>query len=298
MDREDVERSVLDVLRNATATLAIHGIPSAQLDAEVLLAHCLKITREVMLFEKESRAGVSVPDQARRQFSDLIERRIKCEPVAYLVGHKEFWSLDLQVTPAVLIPRPETEHLVERVLKILPPAGSSSVRVIDVGTGSGAIAIALAHERDDLIVAGVDRSVAALRVARANAQRHHVAARCLFVQGDLLEAFDAGHGYGAVVSNPPYLRRAERSDLMPDVRDYEPQEALFDDDEGGLVHRLVVQASRVLCEGGWFVMEMADQRASQTLAILEGMPVWSDVGMDRDLAGLPRVARARRRAHL
>ncbi|MFQ5701697.1 MAG: peptide chain release factor N(5)-glutamine methyltransferase [Acidobacteriota bacterium] len=296
MGRERLGRTASAALKEARRRLSAAGIASARLDAEVLLAHCLRTTREALLVEVAARREILLDESARSEFLDLVGMRISREPVAYLVGHKEFWSLDMLVTPAVLIPRPETEHLVERALAILPPAGRGPLSVIDVGTGSGAIAVALAHERPDVIVAGVDLSAAALQVARANARRHGVEARVHLVQADLLAPFDPARRHDVVVSNPPYLRGNEEDVLMPDVRDYEPRMALFDDEDGGLIARLVDQASGVLRDDGWLLMEVATQRSEETLACLSRLPQWRDVGVEEDLAGLPRVVRARRRA--
>ena len=281
------------LLTVAVASLAARDIESPRLDAEVLLAHCLGVSRNALIVEVAAGRDRPVPSDAARRFQEMIARRERREPVAYLTGHKEFWSLDLEVTPDVLIPRPETEHVVERVLALLPPPGGDPVRVIDVGTGSGAIAIAIAHERPDARVIAADRSASALAVARRNALRHGVAPRMDLVLADLLEPVRGP--FHAVVSNPPYIRREEKADLMADVRDYEPEAALFDDEPGqGILARLISGAARVLAPGGSLVVEVADARSREALALVEDSGLWDETGVAPDLAGLKRILQARR----
>ncbi len=299
------------LLADASAFLAARGIDSPRLDAEVLLSHCLGVTRNALIVEVAAGRDRSVAPEVAGRFLELIARRERREPVAYLTGHKEFWSLDLEVTPDVLIPRPETEHVVERALALLPSpgrdarasrgeseagrgAGHGLVRVVDVGTGSGAIAIAIAHERPDATVLALDRSPAALMVARRNTIRHRVDGRVHFLIADLLESVRGP--VHAVVSNPPYILRSETDDLMPDVRDWEPEAALFDDEPGaGILVRLVAGAARVLAPGGSLVVEIAAARSEEALALLEASHLWDDAGVAPDLAGLKRVLQARRR---
>jgi len=282
------------LLTVAAASLTARGIESSRLDAEVLLAHCLGVSRNALIVEVAAGRDRPVPPDAARRFQELIARRERREPVAYLTRHKEFWSLDLEVTPDVLIPRPETEHVVERVLALLPPPGGDPVRVIDVGTGSGAIAIAIAHERPDARVLALDRSAAALSVGGRNAIRYGMQGRVSFILADLLEPVRGP--VAAVVSNPPYIKRSEADDIMPDVRDFEPEAALFDDEPGeGILARLVAGAARVLAPGGCLVVEIADARSAEALALLEDSGLWEETGVAPDLAGLKRILQARRR---
>jgi len=282
------------LLTSAAASLAAHGIESPRLDAEVLLAHCLGVSRNALVVEVAAGRDRALPPEVARRFLDLIARRERREPVAYLTGHKEFWSLDFEVTPDVLIPRPETEHVVERALAMLPPAGPAPVRVADVGTGSGAIAIALAHERRDVRVLALDRSAEALEVARRNARRHGVEGRVDFVRADLLEPVRGP--LHVVVANPPYIRRDEAEDLMPDVRDWEPGIALYDDEPEGILARLAAGAARVLIPGGSLVIEIADARSDDALAHLASTGLWRDAGVAPDHAGRRRILIARRSA--
>ena len=281
------------LLAAADASLSARGIESALLDAEVLLAHCLGVSRNELIVEAAAGRDRAVSPDTAARFWALVERRRHREPVAYLTGHREFWSLDFEVTPDVLIPRPETEHVVERALAMLPPPGPRPVRVVDVGTGSGAIAIAIAVERPDVRVVALDRSEKALAVARGNAILHGVADRVRFLVSDLLEA--VGGPVDSVVSNPPYILRAEADALMPDVRDWEPALALFDDVPGeGILGRLVDGAAKILAPGGCFVAEIADARGAAALALLEASGPWDDAAVTQDFAGLKRVLLARR----
>jgi release factor glutamine methyltransferase len=242
-------------LREAVARLAEAGVETPQLDAEVLLAHALGVAR-LDLFARDHDPPPG--------FDLLIERRARREPVAYIVGSKGFRNLDLVVDPRVLIPRPETEHLVEAALGL--PEGA---RVVDVGTGSGAVALALKDERPDLVVTGTDVSEAALEVASLNARRSGLEVR--FVQGDLL----AGVTADAVVSNPPYVD--PDYDAPPELA-YEPELALF----GNLAPRL---AAAALASGASFIaLEHGADQADAVAALFPG-----PVELIHDLAGHPRV---------
>ncbi len=286
------------LIRQAAAELAARGIDSARLDAEVILAHCLGLPRQDLLVAIAAGREPDVDPAAGARFEQLLRRRAAREPVAYLTGRREFWSLEFEVTPEVLIPRPETEHVVATALALLPRAPGEAVRFVDVGTGSGAIAVAILKERPDARGIGIDISEGALRVARRNAQRHAVADRLALVRGDLLAPVRSGTGGGtpvrAVVSNPPYISPQERDGLMPEVRDWEPPGALFDE-TGGLVPRLVREAARVLPPDGVFVMEVAEGRDEAVRGLLSADRLWDDVGAVEDYAGRVRVLHARRR---
>jgi release factor glutamine methyltransferase len=223
--------TVRDALDSALIALTAAGVDSPRLDAELLLADAMGVDRAVIV--SDPGRGLE-PEQARR-FQEHARRRVQREPVAYILGRKGFRTIDLLVDGRVLIPRPETEHLVEAALEL--PRGA---RVADVGTGSGAVALALKAERPDLHITATDASDAALQVARRNA--HDLGLDVELVQGDLLEPL-TGH-LDAVLSNPPYVAEPDRAGLAPDITRHEPHEALFAGDDGlDVIRRLAPQAA-------------------------------------------------------
>jgi release factor glutamine methyltransferase len=261
--------SVRDALDSAVIALGAAGCDSPRLDAELLLAHVLGVDRAALITDPER--GLE-PDEARA-FMDLAARRREREPVAYLLGSKGFRTIDLAVDARVLVPRPETEHVVEAALEL--PAGA---RVADVGTGSGAIALALKTERPDLEVVATELSPGALAVARANAARLGLDVELL--EGDLLDPV-AGP-LDAVVSNPPYVAAG---DVLPRDVGHEPREALFGGEDGlDVIRRLVVAARGV----PFLAMEVGAGQA-HAVAELVGAEGWPDVSTVRDLAGIERV---------
>jgi release factor glutamine methyltransferase len=263
--------TVREALDSAVIALTAAGCATPRLDAEVLLAHVLGADRAA-LFADPGRA--LTPEQARA-FMDAARRRREREPVAYITGWKGFRMLDLAVDRRVLIPRPETEHLVEAALGL--PAGT---RVVDVGTGSGAIALALKSERPDLEVLATDVSADALAVARANAER--LGLDVTFVEGDLLAGVEAD----AVVANPPYVGEGER--VMPEVARYEPGVAVFAADDGLAVIRRLVTAPVA-----FLALEMAGHQGDAVESLLRAAG-FGTVERVRDLAGIERVMVGRR----
>jgi len=220
-------------------------------------------------------------------YEDWLARRALHEPVQYIVGEQEFFGLKFRVTPDVLIPRPETEHLVEAALARTDR--ESAPRIADIGTGSGAIAVALAHALPQARITALDISTAALAVAQENAESHGVSDRIRFVESDLLAAV-AGEQFDVVVSNPPYV--AEGETLEPQVRDYEPASALFAGAEGLDVYkRLIPQAWAALRPGGWLLLEIGHGQRDASERLLTG---WGSVSFIADLQGIPRVACAQR----
>ena len=268
-----------------SATSKLHSLATARRDAEVLLMRVVGRDRAWIM----THADAGLTSEQLAQFEDWVARRARQEPVQYILGETEFYGLTLRVTPAVLIPRAETEHLVEAVLGAR--ATDTVVRICDVGTGSGAIAVALSHALPRAQVTAVDISAAALDVARENAERHGVAGRVRFVESDLLGAV-RGERFEVVVSNPPYV--AEGEVLEAQVREYEPREALYAGATGLEVYRrLIPEAWEVLVPGGWLVMEIGHGQREVLAALLTG---WDGVEFAADLQGIPRVAIAQRRA--
>lgn len=258
------------------------GISSARLDAEVLLAHALGVPRVMLYARFDQPLKAEELDRVR----GLVQRRARGEPVAHLVGEKEFWSLPFFVTKDVLIPRPDTEVLVEVALELV--RGVAEPRILDVGTGSGAIAIALARELSAAHVVAADRSPAAVGVAQRNVERHQVQDRVTVVEGDLLEEIQGT--FDLVVANLPYIRTGEMAGLMAEVRDFEPRDAL-DGGADGLdpIRRLIAAAPRVLPAGGWIALEAGHDQVQEVAGILE-REAYAEIGTRRDYAGHPRVA--------
>jgi release factor glutamine methyltransferase len=262
---------------------------TARRDAELLLMHAASLTRPGLiahpLRELDAREAAA--------FEAAVARRLRHEPIQYITGSQEFYGLELAVSPAVLIPRPETEHLVESVLELLPHDRPAAIA--DIGTGSGAIAIALAVNLPLATVTALDLSAEALDVARSNARRHRLEDRIRFVHSDLLEGLPPaereGH-FDAVVSNPPYVPQADAPTLHPQVREYEPASALFAGSHGLTVYeRLIPQALRALRPGGLLALEMGYGQREALASLLAG---WHDLRFVDDLQGVPRVALARR----
>jgi release factor glutamine methyltransferase len=259
----------------------------ARRDAETLLLHLLGKNRAWMLAHLDDELGYDCAEQ----YIALLERRFAGEPMQYIFGEAEFYRLPFHVTPDVLIPRPETEHVVEKMLKLA--TNFAAPRILDVGTGSGAIAVALAHELPEAVVTAIDLFAAALSVARENAQRNGVAERVRFLEGDLLEPV-AGEQFDMVVSNPPYVANADRESLAVEVRDYEPGQALFAGTDGLDVYgRLIPQAFAALAPGGYLVMEIGYGQEPPVGALL-GEAGFENVEFSADLQGIPRVACAQK----
>jgi len=268
--------TVSGILRSGALRLAGRAILSARLEAELLLAHVLGVKRLDLHAEGE-RELVAREIEA---FDALLDRRGRGEPVAYLTGKKEFYSLDLEVTPDVLVPRPETEMLVDRVLELRPR------RLLDVGTGSGCIAVACALNLEGCEVTATDVSGRALAVARRNALRHGVAVR--FLEGDLYAAVPEGERFDVIASNPPYVRRAEAAR----VATHEPLLALDGGPDGlSLLGRVIGGALRFLAPGGTLLCEIGEDQEVAALDLAAGRFASAEVA--RDLAGQPRVLEAR-----
>ena len=265
------------------------GIESSRLDAEVLMAEAAGVTREAIVT-----GSIDLSPAMLKKFEAMVARREKREPVAYIVGHKEFYSLDFEVSPAVLIPRPETEFAVTAALNSI--VGKANPRVLDIGTGSGAIALAIAVNAPTAQVTAADISADALEVASRNARRHGAEKRIKLRRTDCFDILDGGAALGTfdtIVSNPPYLDDAEITALEPDVRVFEPRVALGGG-VGGLriIRRIATGAGAHLEADGDLIMEMAMGHAGDVVSIVvhAGLRV---VDVINDFAGHPRVVRAR-----
>ena len=285
-------RQVAAVLRQAARRLISRGIESGPLDSEVLLGHVLGLTREQLIVA----AAVQLDDKELRVYAGLLSRRLERQPTAYITGNREFWSLDFHVTPDVLIPRPETEVLVEIALSLAMAARSAKpLRIMDLGTGSGAIAVALARELAGAEIFASDVFPAALAVAKDNAARNHVGGKIKFVLGDLFEAIPVEQPVDLVVSNPPYIRRSDIDTLEPEVSRWEPRGAL----DGGLdgldyYRRIAAQAFGYLAENGAVAVEIGAGMGVAVAQLFQDAAACAEVEIYKDYAGNDRVVVARK----
>ena len=285
--------SISAVLEATIARLASTASPRS--DAEELVSRLLGLRRSELQLRAEREP---TPEQCQR-LEDWIERRVHGEPVQYITGRAAFRSLDLAVDRRVLIPRPETEVLVEAVLEVLrrERARWPRPRVLDLGAGSGAVALAVASEWPDAAVTATDASEGALEVARANAESLGLAGRVRFLAGDWFDAVAADERFEVVVSNPPYVATGEWDLLPHDVRAHEPPTALFSGATGLEALREIVDlAPRHLVTGGLLALELAETRATEVAGWLDGAADWESARLLDDLAGRPRVVLARRQS--
>lgn len=285
------------LLEWTTDYLAKHGAESSRLDAEVLLAEALHCER----IELYTTFGEEPSDESKAAFRELVRRRAAGEPVAYLVGRKEFYSLSFDVFPAVLIPRPETEFLVIAALDaakaILETSGDAekSLTLCDVGTGSGAVAICLAKHLPNAYVTAVDKSPAALEVARGNAVKHNVEDRIEFIESDLVGAIPPETIFDIIASNPPYVSAAEYEALAPDVKKHEPKDALLAGPKGTeIIERLLAESATHLAPGSSLFIELSPMIHDAVVGMIEAAPEYTAGESVKDLARLPRVVHAKR----
>ena len=278
----------LELVRWTAGYFKDHGIESARIEAEILLAHTLG-TRRIDLYLNHDQP---LCDDELVRFKSTVRRRVGGEPVAYITGTREFWSLELAVNPSVLIPRPETECLVEAVLPFLDAHGGPPRRVLEMGTGSGAIVIALAHEHPEHCYTALDRSMDALLTARQNARTHRVADRIGWFCGDWDAALLPGReAFDLIVSNPPYIRSGDMLGLQPDVRDFEPALALDGSGDGLACIRLIVEsAHRHLRPGGLVALEMGYDQKRDVESIVGQTGHYESLRIVTDYSGHDRVA--------
>ncbi len=303
----------------AALTAAVERLESAEigsprLNAETLLMFVLGVNRAYLYAHPE----LELNPEEQSNYDDVIAQRTTGMPSQYITGHQEFWGLDFVVTPAVLIPRPETEHLVETVLEIIREQHeqvASELKVVDVGTGSGCVALALANELPFANVYATDVSAEALEIAQANAVRLQLASRVSFLHCDVLKPIvsvsdrgpstrtdvlaqdDEGElrAFDFVVSNPPYVANSEADKVQRSVKEFEPQMAVFAGEHGlDIIIRLIAETHAALKSGGWLAMEIGYSMRDQVVELLSPT-LWDEVRVVPDLQGIPRVIAARRR---
>jgi release factor glutamine methyltransferase len=292
---ESASRRLSQTLIEGARRLCAGGIESGRLGAELLLGHVLEMTREQLA------VNATLPLSAAQceRYQSALSRRLRREPLAYITGRQEFWSLDFLVTSDVLIPRPETERLVEIALKLSAQMDiGHALRILDLGTGSGAIAIALASELPGAEILATDVSGAALFLARQNAAKNGVSERIRFFHGDLFSALDpATQKFDLILSNPPYICRAEIDGLEPEVSRWEPREALDGGVDGlDFYNRIAAQVFAHLRPGGAVVVEIGAAMGAPVAALFQSSSDCAETVIEQDYSGNDRVVIARRRA--
>lgn len=288
---EQESLSIAQMIADAARVLSGAGVAEARREAMSLVGHTIKRDRTFLITHPET---ILTPSEARR-LREVLGRRALGEPLQYITGHQEFYGLDFIVTPDVLIPRPETELLVETALKLLGRSGEPQL-ICDVGTGSGCIAIALLHERPLVRAVGLDISVEALGVAARNARRLGVSRRLSLVASDCFEAlWPSGAHFQMIVSNPPYVAEDALTQLQREVRDHEPRSALTPGGDGlSIIRRLLLEAPLYLESGGHLLLEIGfDQH--EAIGHLLDQQVWQLLGIHEDLQGIPRTVALRRK---
>ncbi len=287
---------VKDLLHVTAEYLGKKGIDSPRLTAEILLAYKLNVDRVALYLNFDQ----PLTENELSGYRTLIQRRTKREPLQYVTGTQEFWSLEFVVTPQVLIPRPETELLVEQAiegLKAFPAVENQTRRILDLGTGCGAIAISLAKEVQQTKIWATDISAGALKLARLNAEKHGATDKIRFIQGNLLEPLlDQGVTFDIILSNPPYIAPEEFKGLSPEVRDYEPRLAL-DGREGGMhfIEKIISEAPALMNPGAWIMLEMAPGQTEKALGLIGQIKDYGEKTRIKDYSHLYRVVMAQKK---
>ncbi|MBW1798235.1 MAG: peptide chain release factor N(5)-glutamine methyltransferase [Deltaproteobacteria bacterium] len=287
--------TIKSLLGVSTDYLKKKQIDSPRLTAEILLAHQLKSDRVNLYLNLDQ----PLTEKEVSGYRALIRRRLGREPLQYITGIQEFWSVDFMVDPRALIPRPETELLVEQAIRLLKPAAESEnqgPKILDLGTGCGTLAVSLAKEVPNGQIWATDKSQDALELARLNAERHGVSDRIEFKEGDLWEPLmNLGIKFDIILSNPPYVASEEYNDLPPEVRDYEPRSAL-DGGDGGTyyIERIITEAPDFMKPKAWIILEMAPDQTEKALGLLEKTEGYADSARIRDYSRLYRIVMAQR----
>ena len=292
-ETKEEEWTVLRLLEWTTDFFKKRGSPSARLDAEVLLAHA----RECERIELYTAFSEIPSEEEKVAFREMVRRRGEGTPVAQLVGYKEFYSIKFRVDENVLIPRPETEHLVVESLDCVKAmdAADRPFQIADVGTGSGAIAIALAVNLPTAKFVAIDQSEPALKIAQWNATKHNVDDRITFIQSDLLAEISEPDKFDLICSNPPYVSEDEYEDLIPSVRDYEPRQALVAGPDGTeVIKRLLGESYDRIVPGGRLIIELSPMIADACAELVEQISELDDMRFIKDLSGKKRILSARR----
>jgi release factor glutamine methyltransferase len=280
--------TIREVVRWTTDYFRQKGIESARLDAEVLLAHALGADRLYLYLNLEK----PLSQEERDKYREFVTRRARREPVALITGRKEFWSINLRVRSGVLIPRPETEVLVQAVLDEIRELRQP--RILDIGTGSGAVAIAIAHDRPDARVIATDRDPAAASLAWMNAKESDTAEHMAVLAADLFSCFKPGPHFHVICSNPPYVSDDEMQTLAPEIVHFEPRSALAAGPEGlDVIRAIASQAREFLAERGALILEIGAGQEKAAREIFQSVGLDKEIAVFKDLAGIPRVIKGR-----
>ncbi len=286
---------VVDLLNWSANHLKNHGVDNPRLEAELLLGYCMGMEREKLYIHLND----SIDGDIIERFYTKLERRKKGEPLQYILGQKEFWSINIKLNSKVFIPRPETELLVEEALLISQKAQDRrNLKILEIGTGSGAIVIALAKELRNVSLIATDISWDAISLAKENAMLAGVGEKILFIKCDLFEAIrplDGGY-FDMIISNPPYIKRSDIQRLQKEVRDYEPIQAI-DGGEDGLdfYRRIIGQSSLYLRDGGWLLLEMGHGQAGPIMDLIKDNKFFKKIDIIKDLSGIERVLKIKKK---
>ncbi|KPJ57495.1 MAG: hypothetical protein AMJ42_04680 [Deltaproteobacteria bacterium DG_8] len=287
--------TILNALQWGIDQLQDSKVDNPRLDAEILLAHCLHRDR-VKLYVFYDKL---IDREERKRYMECIERRVKREPVAYIIGYKEFRSLCFKVTQAVLIPRPETEVLVEEILKEYGEVRKKRnvIRILELGTGSGIVAVSLAKEIERLSIVATDISLEVLEVARENARVHKEDSKINFIVGRFLQPIRvSSHHFDFIVSNPPYLSQSDWKNVQPEIKEYEAPDFLFGGQDGLDFYRaLMPDVSKLLNYDGWLVLEVGIGQAEKVSNMIKNTGEFKKVKLVKDLSGISRVVKAQKR---
>lgn len=290
----DVHLTILKARQWGINRLRESGVDGPRLDAEVLLAHCLQIDRVKLYFLYDK----IIDRENWESYTKCIERRVKREPVAYITGYKEFRSLSFKLTPDVLIPRPETEILVEETLKecALIRKNRNSLRILELGTGSGIIAVSLSKEIEHLSIIATDISLEVLKIAKENARLHREDSKINFLVGEFLRAIKIKENHiDFVVSNPPYLSASDLKDLQPEIKEYELIDSLLGGEDGlDFYRKIVPDVSKLLRYEGWLILEVGMGQADRVSGMIKKTGEFKKIEIVKDLSGIPRVVKAQK----
>ena len=295
MDRSRIW-TIRELIRVTSEYLSEKGVDSPRLSAEILLAHHLKMKRIDLYLDLDR----PLTDQEISGYRTLIRRRAMREPIQYITGIQEFWSLEFHVNPEVMIPRPETEILVEQAIRLLRHKGQSpesSAPILEIGTGSGIIAISIVKEIQDVLIYATDISEGALNVAMKNAIKHNLHERIRFFVGDIFEPLKQNKSvFQMILSNPPYIPTPDISSLQPEVKDYEPHVALNGGEDGlEVIKRIIGDAHLFLTHEGWLILEMDPRQMDRAVDLLEGTHMFGNYKIKKDYSNNDRVLMAQKR---